>query len=470
MKEQMQKLSGWGRTPTAMSNVVTPESPEELRSALRHFAPGALRSGMIARGLGRSYGDAAQCSGGTVFDMSGQEVLLREDLESGVISVSSGMSINSLLTYLIPKGWFLPVTPGTSFVTLGGALACDVHGKNHHQDGSIGSHVREFKLLTPSGIVNAKPSDDTSEIFWATVGGLGLTGIVEQVELSLLPIESDQMLVTTQRAQNLDELIELMSSTDNLYRYSVAWIDCLATGGALGRSVLTQANHATSSDMPRKTTRGVSGLLHQSISGFRNSTSKQLRTRISIPVTPPVSTLNRLSVSAFNEVWYRKSPAKSCTELSPIPKFFYPLDAIGHWNRLYGKNGFIQYQFVVPFGCEPELRSILEILSSSRLSSFLAVLKRFGLPSGGYLSFPTPGWTLAVDIGLANPRVGSILDQLDEIVVGAKGRVYLAKDSRLDPRHVERMYPELEKWRAIRDRLDPKRLMASDLSRRLELI
>ncbi len=457
-------LSGWGNTSVTNNVVITPDSPEALRSALRQVAPNALEHGMIPRGLGRSYGDCAQCSGGVVIDLSQQQILYKQDIQSGQVTVSSGMSIDALIRHMLPLGFFVPVTPGTRHITVGGAIAADVHGKNHHLDGSFGNYIPSMKILTPSGIVTAQPQGETSEIFWATVGGLGLTGVVEQADLSLIPVETQSMVVSTTRTRDLDELLSVMNETDHNFKYSVAWIDCLAKGSNLGRGVLTQANHALKPEI-------TSANNHISLKALYARASKLISQRqLSINTTPPLNLLNRNLVRVFNEVWFRKAPSTSTTSIQSISSFFYPLDAIGGWNRLYGKRGFIQYQFVVPYGCEPELRMILEMLSEAKVSSFLAVLKRFGGSSQGLLSFPMPGWTLAVDIAVGSPNIAKLLDQFDEIIVSAKGRVYLAKDSRLDPKMIPKMYPNLDNWRSIRDRLDPKRLMASDLSRRLELI
>jgi len=456
-------LSGWGRTSPTAAHVLSPSSPEQLRDDLRIAAPRAIKFGMIARGLGRSYGDAAQCGGGTVVDMTRLEGEYSEDLSNGRITVASGTSIDSLIRTFVPRGWFVPVTPGTRYITVGGAIAADVHGKNHHQDGSFGNHVRSLRLLSPSGVVTAGPEIDNPEIYWATVGGMGLTGIIEQAEISMIPIETSAMLVDSRRVANLAELIKVMNESDSQYRYSVAWIDCLASGDSLGRAVLTQGQHATAADLAEYSKRGHRGM------SSRNPLEFHSKPLFGIPDKIPSGFLNRSTVRAFNEMWYRKAPHSTKRSLESISSFFHPLDSIRDWNRLYGRRGFIQYQMVLPFGREAELRLAIEMLSSSGCASFLAVLKRFGAASRAPISFPIPGWTLALDIPVGPPKVASLLDDLDELVAGSGGRVYFAKDSRLRPELVDVMYPRIDEWRQVRDRLDPRGLIASDLSRRLFL-
>lgn len=423
-------------------------------------ADGAPGRGLVARGLGRSYGDAAQNAGGTVLDGTWLDAVHAADLERGIVTVGGGISLQTLMERFVPLGWFVPVTPGTRLVTVGGAIAADIHGKNHHVDGSFCSHVHAFTLVTPTGTRTVTPGDDP-DLFWATAGGMGLTGLVLDLTLQLIPIETSAMVVDTERAADLDDCMARMEERDAEYRYSVAWIDCLARGRHVGRSVLTRGEHATSALLE-----GAGRAAARFGPGLRAYYPRELP---GVPFTPPVRLLSRAGVEAFNEAWFRKAPRERRGEIQSIQTFFHPLDGVREWNRLYGPRGFTQYQFVVPSGAEEALRSIVRSLSSHRVPSFLTVLKRFGAADPGHLSFPTKGWTLAIDIPLGLPGLCELLDGFDEEVASAGGRIYLAKDGRLRPELLETMYPRLDEWREICDRLDPARTFSSDLDRRLSL-
>ena len=443
-------LTGWGRTAPTAADVVTAERVDDIDDALAT----AGRRGTIARGLGRSYGDAAQNAGGSVLDATQLDRVLDVDFERGVLRVEAGVSLDALMRMLLPRGWFVPVSPGTRFVTVGGALAADIHGKNHHVEGSFANHVQSATLHTPKGIQQISPDCDP-ELFWATAGGMGLTGILSEVTMRLLPVETVFMRVDTERARNLDDVMERMRTGDADYRYSGAWIDCMARGAALGRSVLFRGDHATLDELPPR----------------KKAHARRFKphTLLTAPWMPDGLALNRFTVTAFNEVFFRAAPREERGRIQAIAPFVHPLDWVSGWNRVYGSRGFVQYQYVVPEEADDTVRRSLELLSDARCASFFAVLKRFGAANPGLLSFPTPGWTLALDIPTAVHGLAPLLDRLDELVAEAGGRVYLAKDARLRPELLPVMYPKLEELREVRKRIDPTGVLQSDLARRLRL-
>jgi decaprenylphospho-beta-D-ribofuranose 2-oxidase len=436
--------------------VASPGTLEEAQAVLAE-AHGCGRA-LIGRGLGRSYGDAAQNSGGLVVDLTACDRILEAGAGAGTLRAEAGLSIESLLRWSVPRGFFLPVTPGTRFVTIGGAIAADVHGKNHHVDGSLGRFVRSIRLATPSGERVVTPDAD-AEIFWATVGGMGLTGIILEATVELMPIETNLMTVDTARGRDLEECMALMAEGDRSYRYSVAWVDCLRRGRALGRGVVTLANHASTSDAE-----AAPGRKHDA-----DLLSYDPRKPIEVPIVSPFRLAAKASATVFNEAWYRRAPRHRHGELQGIAAYFHPLDGLGHWNRLYGRRGFTQYQFVVPFGAEHVVRQVIERLGQRGLPSLFAVLKRLGPGNSAPLSFPAGGWTLALDLPLGISGLAEELDRLDGLVATAGGRVYLAKDGRLRPALLRQMYPRLHDWQAVRDKVDPDCLMMSDLGRRLNL-
>jgi decaprenylphospho-beta-D-ribofuranose 2-oxidase len=445
----VQMLTGWGRTAPTAAHVVAPHDEREIDAMLA----GAGRRGLVARGLGRSYGDAAQNAGGTVLDARSLARVRNIDLSTGVVRVDAGLSLDTLIRAMLPLGWFVHVTPGTRFVTVGGALAADVHGKSHHVDGSFATHVESFTLHTPKGVTTVTQESDP-ELFWGTAGAMGLTGIVSEVTMRLLPVDTSMIRAENVRCPDLDSVMALMVEGDEQFRFSAAWIDCLARGASLGRSILSRGDHARVDELPKK--------LRARPLAF-NPTS-----RLSAPPWVPNGLLNRATVTAFNELWYRVSPNLH-GHVETITSFFHPLDGVHGWNRLYGSRGFLQYQYVVPDSAHDAVRRSIEMLSDARAASFLAVLKRFGKGNPGPLSFPAPGWTLALDIPATVPGLASLLDALDELVVSVGGRVYLAKDSRLRPELVRAMYPHLDEFAELRARIDPAGVLQSDLQRRLGL-
>lgn len=449
-------LAGWGRTSPSAASVVGATADELSASGAlgRLVADGR---GAIARGLGRSYGDPAQNGGGTVIELRPGAAPIELDEAAGVAHVDAGVSLDTLLREIVPKGWFVPVTPGTRFVTVGGAVASDIHGKGHHSDGSFGAHVNRLGMLLADGTrCSITPASDP-ELFWATIGGMGLTGLITDVSFNVIPVETRHFVVETRRVPNFDALVDAMEEGDRSYRYSVAWIDLVATGKHLGRSVLSMGNHASLSELQEMNPKAA-----------RRPLDFDPRVFPDIPNGVP-NVLTRPAVRAFNELWYRKTP-KHHVGTESITQFFHPLDMVGQWTRLYGGHGFLQYQFVVPFDAVDTMRTIVSRISDEGHASFLAVLKRLGAESGGLLSFPKPGWTLTLDLPAGVDGLGALLTELDALVLGVGGRHYLAKDAFATPDVVAAGYPRLDEWKRIRNGVDPDGVWASDQARRLQLI
>ncbi len=457
--QRLVELHGWGRTASSMSHLASIDSIADAVSALRRSDGGR---GVTPRGLGRSYGDAAQNAGGTTLDLTRLNKILSVDAaaEPATVTVQAGVSLDALMRALLPFGLWVPVLPGTRQVTIGGAIAADVHGKNHHTQGSFGNHVVSLDLLTADGEMHTLTPEgqpgvnEGGRLFWATIGGMGLTGAILGATVAVQRTETAYFTVNTDRASDIDDLMAKMSQGDDDYTYSVAWFDAVTRGRHMGRAVLTRGDKAKLSDLTPKLTRDPLKFVAPSFG--------------TIPEVFPNRMVNQLTAKAFSEFWFRKAPAHREGELQNITQFFHPLDIVAEWNRLYGPHGFLQYQFVVPFSEGETFRRCFEMIVTSGHLSCLNVLKRFGPSNPSPLSFPMPGWTLTVDLPIER-GLDTLCNALDEQVIGAGGRVYLAKDSRLSAETFRSMYPRLDDFLAVRHDVDPAGLFNSDLARRLHL-
>lgn len=435
------RVSGWGRFPQVETNCLDMRDVDDARAAL------AAHPTLIARGNGRSYGDAA-LNANCVLSTRRSDRILAFDPASGSITVEAGLLLAELLEFTVPRGFFPPVVPGTKFVTIGGMIAADVHGKNHHVAGTFSRHVENFLMMTADGSIRHCLPGREDQLFEATCGGMGLTGIILEATIKLLRIESASLRQETLRAPDFDTAMALCEDSAG-HTYSVAWIDCLERGNRLGRALIYRGEHA-SRDEP-----GAAPL---------TVPSRQLRR---VPFDLPQLVLNPWSVRAFNELYYRRG--KPGTALVDYETFFFPLDAILDWNRLYGRSGFTQHQCVIPKAAShTAIRAILERVSASGYGSFLAVLKLFGGEGDGLLSFPREGYTLTLDFP-HNAATLALLRELDAIVADHGGRIYLAKDARADAVMMRRGYARIEQFRGIRDTVDPNHKFASVQSRRLNL-
>ena len=436
------KFAGWGRYPVAICESVRPESYQDLR---------ADAAQQIARGQGRSYGDAAL--GARLILTERVNRLLAFDALTGVLRAEAGVTLAEILVVIVPQGWFLPVTPGTQWASLGGCVATDVHGKNHHHDGSFARYVVELELILADASRVICSSSQNASLFWATVGGMGLTGIIGEVTLQLIPVSSPYLQVRHYAASNLAAIFAMFADPGLDDKYSVAWIDCLATGERLGRSVLMCANHAA----------------HDSLPPTLQQPPAVKRAR-SMAFDLPAMVLNPYAVKLFNAVYYYRQGHKNSPFFAHYREYFYPLDRISEWNHLYGKRGFVQYQCVLPeHGAYDAVTALLQALTKSRRASFLAVLKRLGVQNSGLLSFPMAGYTLALDIPMRDAGVFALVRSLDEIVLQYGGRIYLAKDALLTPQMFRVMYPRYREWLAIKREIDPMLRFQSGLGQRLAL-
>lgn len=422
----MAKFLSWGRYPHKPQTVVSINWPDETQAMLAELKP----STTLAVGYGRSYGDSCLAVSNQVFAISGMDRLLAADWQSGRVFAQAGLSLANLIKVVMPHGWFPCVTPGTKFVSLGGAVANDVHGKNHHVMGTFGQHVKKLLLYRSDlGLVECS-ADNNPELFRATIGGLGLTGVILAVELQLRNIKSSNIQQQSIRFGSLDEFFQLSKQHDSTNEYTVAWVDCLASGKQAGRGHFIAGNHCED------------GSLECSRSG-----------NLKMPIDPPVSLVNSLSLRAFNTLYYHRQRQVSVKNVVGYEPFFYPLDGIQQWNRLYGRKGFQQYQCVVPQANAQEvIRNVMREVSLSGTGSFLAVLKQCGgIVSPGLLSFPMPGTSLALDFPQHDQVNTRLFKKLDCLVHEAGGRLYPAKDAHMEALHFQQAYPAWQKIETLRD-------------------
>ncbi|MEV0762648.1 FAD-binding oxidoreductase [Nocardia sp. NPDC050435] len=447
------RLNGWSRTAPTVAQVLSTPDLDTVARAVRT----AGERGVLARGLGRSYGDPAQNAGGVVVDMTAFDRIHSIDPDGAIADVDAGVSLDALMRAALPRGLWVPVLPGTRQVTIGGAIASDIHGKNHHSAGSFGNHVLALELLTADGSVRTlTPEGEGAELFWATVGGMGLTGIVVRARIRLKRTETAYFLVDSDRTGTLAETMELLTDgSDEGYEYSVAVPDTISIDGRLGRAGFSRGNLATLDQLPPKLRRDP-----------LRFAAPQLFTA---PDIFPSGLVNNLTTRLGGALAYRSFPAHGRGLIQNITQFLHPLDLLGEWNRAYGPRGMMQYQFSVPFGAEDQLAAAVRAIAHSGHHSFLNVFKRMGPGNRAPLSWPHPGYMLSLDFALA-PGLAEFCDRLDERVLAAGGRLYFAKDSRATPATIRAMYPRLDEWRRVRDAADPERIFVSDLARRLHLL
>ena len=419
--------SSWGNFPRVQQSVRRVDwlSDTDLNTANEGGT-------LLPYAYGRSYGDSCLNDGGTLLDVSGAGRLIGFDPATGVVRAEAGMSLAQLLEFAVPRGFFLPVTPGTKYVSLGGAVANDIHGKNHHRAGTFGRHVQAFELLRSDGSRSVCSRTENPELFAAAVGGLGLTGLVTWVELTLRPVQSAMIEGQNIKFAGLDEFFEISAESDAAFEYTVAWVDCMAKGKSLGRGIFMLGNHATEP----------------------GPLTPSPPPRLTAPFDAPNFALNHLTIGAFNALYYGKQRQKQVAKHTHYEPFFYPLDAVNDWNRIYGPRGFLQYQFALPYSGDASLtKEIFSRIAASSAGKFLAVLKMFGdLPSPGMLSFPVPGVTLALDFPNEGQKTFALLDDLDALIRQGGGRVYPAKDARMSGESFRTFFPG---WREFSQYIDP---------------
>lgn len=438
------EIANWGNYPALETDERSFSFIDELQQYVQ------ATEGFIPRGNGRCYGDAS-LAGKTVSTLKFDKIL-SFDTVNGIFECQSGVTLDQVLEVIVPKGWFLPVTPGTKFITVGGAVASDVHGKNHHVDGCFSHHVLDMDVMLASGEMLTCSPHQHPDLFDATCGGMGLTGIITRVKFDLKKIETAYISQKQVKAENLEEIIRLFDEYKH-YTYSVAWIDCLKKGKNFGRSILILGEHAPLDQLSEKQKKYKLGL--------------PAKKQITFPFNLPSWVLNAFTVKAFNFLYYGKNLKKEINNVVPYEPFFYPLDAILHWNRGYGKSGFVQYQFVLPMNAKQGLIEILQRISDKGLGSFLAVLKIFGKQET-LIGFPMEGYTLALDFPVRK-GLFEFLDELDKIVLQYGGRLYMSKDARMKPEIMQAGYPQLQRFMDIVKKFNPHRKICSVQSDRLSL-
>ena len=446
MQSIQENLSGWGNIPHSLSFVTYPREAQDIRNL-----PAGQK--LLPRGLGRSYADQATNSGHLVLKLEKMNHFLSFNEATGILDCEAGVTLEDIITVLAPKGWFPMITPGTKYITIGGAIANDVHGKAHHADGSFVNCVYNFTILLADGSVRNASREENSDLFWANFGGLGLLGTILTARIQLRKIETTYFRQKAYAAKNLDDMLHAIEESENEYSSSVAWVDPMARGNSLGRGVLTMGNHARLEDLPANLR--------------ANPLKLGKKAKLTVPFYMPGFILNKLSVSMLDVVLYWKQ--KSAPSISHYDGFFYPLDMINNWNRGYGKRGFIQYQFVLPVANGKEnIRKILTEITQSSCIPFLNVLKKFGKGQGGLLSFPFEGYTFAIDFPITK-ALKPFTEKLDKMVLDMGGRIYLGKDAYLDEATFKAMYPQHKEWLQIKKKYDPNNVFSSDLSRRIGL-
>ena len=450
------RLTGWGRTAPSVADVLRSPDPEVIAKAVARAADATRGRGVIARGLGRSYGDNAQNGGGLVIDMTALNTIHSISSESGLADLDAGVNLNELMKAALPLGLWVPVLPGTRQVTIGGAIACDIHGKNHHSAGSFGNHVRSIDLLTADGqIRHLTPTGEDSDIFWATVGGNGLTGIILRATIAMTPTETAYFIADGDVTSGLDETIAFHSDGSEAdYTYSSAWFDAISAPPKLGRAAISRGSLARLDQLPTKLQ--------------RNPLKFDAPQLLTLPEIFPNGLAAKYTFMPIGELWYRKSGTYR-GKAQNLTQFYHPLDMFGEWNRAYGPAGFAQYQFVVPTAAVDEFKAIIRDIQRSGHYSFLNVFKLFGPGNQGPLSFPIPGWNVCVDFPIKQ-GLNEFLTGLDRRVLEFGGRIYTAKDSRASAETFHAMYPRIDEWIAVRRKVDPSRVFASDMARRLELL
>jgi decaprenylphospho-beta-D-ribofuranose 2-oxidase len=453
------RLTGWGRTAPSVAQILSTPDPEVIAEALASVADsgGPPNSrGVIARGLGRSYGDNAQNGGGLVIDMTPLNRIHSIDADTRLVDVDAGVSLDQLIKAALPFGLWVPVLPGTRQVTIGGAIASDIHGKNHHSAGSFGRHVRSMELLLASGEVrHLTPDADDAELFWATVGGNGLTGIILRATVEMTPTETAYFINDGDNTASLEETIAFHSDgSEANYTYSSAWFDAISPPPKLGRATITRGRLALRHELPKKLA--------------KNPLKFDAPQLITVPDIFPNGLMNKLTLSTIGELYYLRG-GHYRGKIQNLTQFYHPLDLLGEWNRGYGPAGFAQYQFVVPPPAVEEFKQIIRDIQASGHYSALNVFKLFGPGNQAPLSFPMPGWNVCLDFPI-KPGLNEFLNELDRRVLEFGGRVYTAKDSRTTADTFHAMYPRIDEWIALRRKVDPTGVFASDMARRLELL